>query len=500
MRTKKLTNKLFFPALLLLVFSFLFCGIFMDFAISDTYDFVWNWSTQGFINQHIRDGRPLYGLLSKLIYPNITSITELKYVRFITLVFLFSFSIYLYHLLLKHNFPKVKSMFIVILFLTTPFVGITAHWVVLCLAALALLLIIIAGDIAMAAFVYRKEINRSSFIIKLVISGILGVLVLNIYQPIYPLFILPVFLCFINQKNTKGLWYFLCFHLAIYALYFVFYKFSLDAMGLVASGRVGEGFSGKKLIWFIKGGLLMSWQHSFIFLKQNLLVAIRLITGIAILFFIVRQVKTISNNSKVEYVLTLFGFYILAYLPSFLAADTWISYRTTAGVALITTILLIMAFHEIKLPYYFSNILSALVVSFALISAFYNNYYSIAQVQSNEYNSTKNAIRENVSKGLPSSITIIAPKGDLLNRLHVVPFLVTDEFGLQSTTKSWVHTPIVKQLLYEITGQREEVNKIPITIFDNKNPVNDSLKNTSMIVDFDVILKNFYKNKKINSY
>ncbi|MEI7595054.1 MAG: glucosyltransferase domain-containing protein [Bacteroidota bacterium] len=490
------SHYLVFAVLVIIVMSFLFSGIFMNFAMTDTYDFMWNWANQGFLLQHIRDGRPLYGLLSKLIYPNISSIEQFKYVRLVALLFMFVFSLCFYRMLIKYDFPKVKSMLIVILFLASPFAGITVHWVVLCLAALALMLVIIASDIAMDAFMQKQELSTANFILKLVVSGLLGVCVLCIYQPIFPVFILPAFLIFLKQRNLKGLWYFLFFNFAIYAIYFVIYNGLLSVLELEASARGGIGFSGAKVMWFINGAISKTWLHSLVFVKYNFRIIIRVITGVAVLYFIFRQLKLIKKEHIFEYVLTLVMFYILAYLPNFLAADIWVSYRSLGGVTAVTTVLFIIAFHEVQLPEKMTNIICGVFVSIALVSGFYNNHYSIAQVQSNEYAAVKEELKKNVVNGLPKAITTIAPKDDFLYKNKIVPLPVTDEFGLQSSSRKWVPIPMIKQALFEITGNRSEVDKIVFTMCDDKNPLADSLKTNSLVVDFDLILDAYYKKLK----
>ena len=193
-----------------------------------------------------------------------------------------------------------------------------------------------------------------------------------------------------------------------------------------------------------------------------------------------------------DYIFILMLFYCLSYLPNLISVENSVSYRTMGTLIFITSFLFISALSEIQHYRGIAVILQSLVVLLALLSAYYNNHHAVAKIQSDEYTAVKEVSQKQIVKGLPESIAVIQSKGDLFIKKKIILQQVTDEFGIQSNSRDWVPEPFIRQLLFELTGNREKAKRIPVMVYNSKNPVNDSITKRALVIDVDKIVEAYY--------
>jgi hypothetical protein len=48
-----------------------------------------------------------------------------------------------------------------------------------------------------------------------------------------------------------------------------------------------------------------------------------------------------------------------------------------------------------------------------------------------------------------------------------------DEFGMPSTYKDWTPEPLVKQIVYEMTGSREKADRLQVVLYQKADEIHD---------------------------
>ena len=98
------------------------------------------------------------------------------------------------------------------------------------------------------------------------LSIVLGLVALNLYQPSYTMFIIPSFLFWIKEGEINGFLRPLAIHATTYIFYFILYKFYLSVFDLLPVGRGGIEYNlFYGFLWFIKGPFEQALSYNFIF-------------------------------------------------------------------------------------------------------------------------------------------------------------------------------------------------------------------------------------------
>ena len=434
----------------ILVFTcILYRNIFITYAYTDVYEFVLNASNSNFIDVFIQQGRILYGFFNKILFTNFNSIEYIKFIRLISLLGGILYLFCLTKVLLKYNFPFIFSLLVVLLFATTPSFNIIILWSATYQVSWGMLLSLLAGYIALE---HRHSIAY------FLLSIVLGLVALNLYQPSYTMFIIPSFLFWIKEGEINGFLRPLAIHATTYIFYFILYKFYLSVFDLLPVGRGGIEYNlFYGFLWFIKGPFEQALSYNFIFAPKFWLNLTRIVL---LLIITMASFKIVKDNFGKTIKTNLFRFlitgvfFVLSMLPNILSADKWISYRTMNTLCLLIVIQLtiILSNKPFNSNKYYLPIFTFFFLSVSFLTANFNINNGFISIQEKEMRSVASALSAHVGD-IQKNIFYIQPDIKILVKNDIIERVVTDEFGRLSSSSDWVPKSMIKLLLPENSGR-----------------------------------------------
>ncbi len=117
----------------------------------------------------------------------------------------------------------------------------------------------------------------------------------------------------------------------------------------------------------------MSMHHSIIFASNDIIKLIIIISLLLMGYFVYSATKNFTNRNKLIFILMLFMFYLLAYLPNLIAVDNWISYRTMGTVTLLSSTLFVYSVLSFPLKWLFKDGMLLLFSILFITVAYQNN-------------------------------------------------------------------------------------------------------------------------------
>ncbi|MEJ0105806.1 MAG: hypothetical protein WDO19_26085 [Bacteroidota bacterium] len=106
-------------------------------------------------------------------------------------------------------------------------------------------------------------------------------------------------------------------------------------------------------------------------------------------------------------------------------------------------------------------------------------------------------MKKNISPGLQTVYFIRADQSMFSRFFHTHTY--KDEFGLPSTNKDWVPEPLVKQYLFESTGNRSMAEKIKVIQFADTGEYNTAkiqISNNDLLIDMNKVFSNYMNERK----
>ncbi|MEQ8926412.1 MAG: hypothetical protein RLO81_11400 [Fulvivirga sp.] len=471
-----ITKEIFYVSVFTLtLLALLFWNIIATYAYTDSYEFILNAHNENFINVFIQGGRLLYGVLIKSIFVTLASVESLKYVRLVSFFGGFALLITLYRVLKFYNIKSIYALSIIVLFACCPSFNIIIIWSATFQVTWALLLALIAGFLAV-------EFKRVAAVTG---SILLGVVALNLYQPAYTFFIIPVFLKWVASKDGKLLIMPLLVHVITYALYYFIYKAYLYGFDLSSLGRSGISLKFLEAITYFFTDLFE------IAARSNLIFAPKFWRGfattlvIALMLFYHFDFNTLNKKyySKViNNLIVVLGFLIVSMLPNLISDEKWVAFRTMNTLFLLVIIHIVFGLRKVLKNYHHKLQLTLLIV--IMIGSFTSSYYNINRgfiaIQTAEFSIIKSKIA--AASHTFSQIYIKPATMNALPDMGYIKRVVTDEYGRFSSSSSWVPIPIVKMAL----GQ-EERGAIKVEIYQDQ-----IVSKNELLIDIEKEFKNYY--------
>jgi hypothetical protein len=178
----------------------------------------------------------------------------------------------------------------------------------------------------------------------------------------------------------------------------------------------------------------------------------------------------------------------LAYFPSIISVDNWISYRTMGTVTLLSSVLLIATINSFpfKKVFYNNLLISILVVLFVGYAFQNNNTFTGIAVK--EFSSVKNVISEKLKNGYPKKVLVIMSDEKFLKHQKIVINTVTDEFGNLSNSVAWGPPYFIAQEVYELTNDKLKAQSIKVSCYTrDKLPADSIIQQHDWILDIEKI-------------
>jgi len=430
-------------------------------------------------------GRWLSGLLFKFFFSSISRIEQLKLLRLFSLAGWIIVALTWTSIYKKWTewlgFAKETwwsgSLYVVCSISVCIYIG----WAACMEVFLSVLAALISGHILFKNLYNRqKEIHLSN--ITVLSSLLLGVISLFIYQNSFGIFLIPFFLQYIQRKTAKPgrvVMIGIIFYLAVYLLYYFLFKYSLRAYHMEASTRTEIHFNFfKKLLFFFSGPFPQGFSLNFLFLARSIFSQVFYLV-IFVSWLIITFKRNKHNNfvNNLLFIAFILFFLALIYLPSMIAAENFPSYRTLFVFNLAVFIMvidsLLYLFPEKRQRRIFTCIISLWLV----LTGFYTFNFQYINPLKKEYRVLKNFVQTHYNPGITQVYFIRADKFLFAPEFHTRVY--RDEFGAPSTYRDWVPDPIIKQLVYELTGDREIAEKISVIQFENP----DSFKRTRPVLN-----------------
>lgn len=478
-----MNNKLLLYGLPVLVLLVIFYPLFQaNYVYLDDCHLLWNNEKEPSFNIWFIHGRFLSGLIIGKAFTSINTIEAVKLHRILSVIgWALAICVYVKAATqwARLNLINTPMVLLSAVYLACSLsVAITNGWggtcFVFCLAFTAALL---SGHLL---YTQLKKHNRFLAIpipIQLLVL-LLGVVSLFIYQIGIGMFLIPFFLHFNSRKFKKPdhiLITGVISMLVIVAVYYLIYKLHLKIEGIEEPNRANLELNiFKKISFFFGVPTAQAFSFNFLFNLHSIISQAFYIIAIAVWVvhsFATQRDKPVIN--KIIYLGGSFALLMLIYLPVMVTIENFSSYRSmlalNLAVFLMFTNMIVEWIKNVSWKNYF--VVAAMLV-FAGVG-FYNFRYNFLKPILKEYQVVRAYVEKNYKPGITKINFLRPPEGLFYDQFHVRYY--RDEFGLPSTHKDWVPEPLVKQIIYEMTHDKNSARKIEVVQFTEAEHFNQQV-------------------------
>lgn len=491
-----------FPiAFLMILFSLLYLPVYFEtYLFTDEAVQLWEYKEGHPFMMFLPQGRYFAEILFRWQFEAVDSVKGIAGIRMFSF-FAWLLCIPVWYFIINNVAKREKLSpflpFCVVLFLIAmPPLTISVVWA----SCIELFLANTAGLIAgYCLYAGMKQDNKWFPVSGLPLLGCLlfGLVSLFTYQTGFGCFYLPFLLHFIAQKKiTKKLLIGVILSMAICALYFLLFKLSLWLIDIPANARTNINITEinilHKLFFFIARPLASSFHITMLFNEKEYLsyyLASFLVVACTI-FLYIRNRGERSFRDHLAYLGCLFLLLGLIYFPGLLVKENYSSNRTLLAIKMAVFIfiaeLVLRNISNTKGRYVFSAILSVCL----LANAWYNAYCLFLSPVKKEYDKLKIAIGNSYHPGL-DTVFFLRPGEEYFKERYGIT-RSWDEFGVPSTFFDWTPPYLVKQVIYEKTGNREQANKLTIISSLDRTELTGTWNPdspTSILLDAQTIMK-----------
>ncbi len=497
LKKKKLIEIHQFAISALLILSILLLSystvLFNVFGVLDDYQFLYSSLSdeKSSFTILISAGRPINALFFYVAFKLAGSLTNLVYLRAISLIGIWSLGLMLYYFLRVHRFSFAFSLTVASSILLLPSFQVYAAWAQHFTTAFAGSLALLSALIISPSFIERsskKEIRMASSIIFLIIS-------LLIYQPIAMLFCTGVCIFLLsrfksnNDINCSELLNFIIVYVT--SMIFAFCIFEIGKYYFpIQHTRFGVNLDFlAKIHWFLFESMRNAF--SFYIVPPSEYVAISACALLCILTSSFLFVKRISARIKIKVFVLLSMGIIASYAPNLITGENWAAYRSL--VALNSTLLFIFIFFVSNyIPSFFvksSGKYLLVILGLVLILTAQRNVLSgFVMPNVTELNNLSSLIK---AKGPINEKIKIIVKPSSWNDSSAKP-IAYDEFGMHSSITPYYARAIVGIVLRDLYHLKN-FNIVIIDKEDNSSISADSSESFTINFQTLVTSQNFIK-------
>jgi hypothetical protein len=327
---------------------------------------------------------------------------------------------------------------------------------------------------------------------------LLGLTALFTYQIGIGMFLIPFFLHFNSKRFEKpdrfvitGVIAFL----VITIIYYLTFKLLLHFEGVEEGHRANLNFNIlSKISFFVGVPTAQAFSFNFLFNLHSIISQVFYILAIAVWVlyaFITQRNKPVIN--KFIYIAGSFALLMLIYLPVLVTIENYSSYRSMLSLNLAVFLMLTnMIVEWIKNGSWKNRFVVGAMILFAGVG-FYNFRYNFLKPILKEYQVMRAYVEKQYTPGINKVYFLRPPENLFKEQFHVNAY--RDEFGVPSTFKDWVPVPLVKQIIYEIThdkniGKNTEVIMFPYEEADSFNKQVALKEAHTMSIDMAAIFNN----------
>ena len=478
---------------------FIFLPLFTsDYIFTDEASQIWGYNAIPGLNLFIDDGRWLTEILQSWLFKMADTIHDVTYLRLISL-FGWLLCLPIWYVVIKKIIAKVPAYeylpFFICLYLVTslPFIA-SVQWATCMQFFIADTASLLAGAVVLKGIHFGKKWVVVSPL-AVVMALLLGVAALFLYQGAFACFLIPFLLHFINPFNDKKdsvLISGLVVYFVVYVVYFVLYKVSFSLFNnIVPSPRNALYIDPwNKIKFFLARPLERSFRFTLITSEDSLISKISYPVLLGTL-----AVSTYIRYGRAKWLyavkhLTAIGvIFVLSYLPPLLIQENYASNRTLMALNMCVFIVCFeMALYFIR-SRRLLQIAGVAVLLFFVGCARYNFQQVFLKPVKAETAALTTFIKQHYHPGI-QTIHFIRPSEDFMAEKYQVNRSM-DEFGVPTSCMSWVPEPLVKQLVYETTGNRQQALQLVVKQWASKEEYTRSGENINssiLLVDVPAIM------------
>jgi len=230
--------------------------------------------------------------------------------------------------------------------------------------------------------------------------------------------------------------------------------------------------------------------------------AFKLVGYILLATFLVQTIISIAKREK-NWIILPFLILVLpiSYISNLISVDDWISMRTIALPTIIIFIYQYEAIRSIIVKVNKTKYVGFVIAIAIIFSAFYNQNYAFAGLQTREYNCLRTEIEFAIEKN-PSKIIVIRPSQNFAYDIGYIRKIYCDEFGVISSSRNWVPIPLINQIVKEekdvvvfkkSINHEIQSNYYTIANYTNQDTIGDT--SDAVVLDFGKILEKEFKEK-----
>ena len=443
---------------------------YSDYLYADEAIQLWQYKPTGPADFTIatRQGRWITELLYAWSYGAVDTVHQLTWLRLASLAgWLVCLPVWYFILkqLVKENPAYQYLPFFTCLFLVTslPF-SVSIHWSVCFELFLANTTGLLAGFWAYQSV----QVNNGKVKIKPLLTGMAvmaGVFSLFTYQSGFCCFVIPFLVHLLktqfSKKEQAGLLGILLFPL-ICIIYFPLFRLSMVLTHIPNFDRTNIHIDPlHKLEYFFSHPFERSFWFN-ILVDENNKLAKALYKIMLVGWLVVTFVRFGKSNylQAIKYLVAVMLLFLLSYFPSMIIEENYASNRSQLAL----NICVWLVWLETVL-YFLKNrqalrITGVTVACVLIASGWYNFRYQFLQPVTAEYAMVKNYLQQHYNAGIKQLYFIKLPEDALKNKFHVNTSM--DEFGVPASFFSWTVEYLPRQLVFELTGNRQTADQLTI--------------------------------------
>ena len=465
----------------ILLFSPLF---YTSYFYTDEVLQLWFYRKGSDFAMFVPQGRVLTDRLFRFLYSHIDTIGQLRTLRLFSLAgWLICMPVWysVFNRVTRDEGLPPQLPFYSLLFLvcSLPF-SISIQWA----ACMELFVANTCGLLA-GYFVYRYD--RRGWLPAL----LLGLISLFFYQNGFGCYLLPFFLQIVaRQKFDRKMIAPLVVYFAIYLVYFLLLKGMMNWVfhGNITGRAALLDNQVEKVYYLFTKILPQAFYFNAVVYEKS--VAGRIVFGVIAGVCLWLNYRTVKKRSFLIYALLIFGCFILIYLPLMVIHENYSSNRTLLGLDMAVFfwvfITVVRSLGKLRLLPNLLTVIGCLLVLTAL-----NNFrFIFLRPAADEYSSIKTFIGQNYKPGI-SSIDYIRTAEDQVRKKYRVQSS-WDEYGMSSSHFAWVPESLIRQLVFELTGNRSIAEKLTIRVWADRSAFQASghpVTEESLLVDAPEILR-----------
>jgi len=466
------------------------------YALSDDYYLLYHVSDMYLVNIFAAAGRVVYGVLTKWLFCQFYYISDLKYVRIISLIGIVIFSQFLYRAYILAGWRKIEGGCASIITCLMPAFGVYAAWATCFMVIYGALVGFISGELCLKSYQYFKPKPARAKGAAILFASILLLMVsLMTYQPSATAFWLFIAIAlFMPKKNSEDLFlkglYCLIVFAGITMVYFILFKAKIWPFASQQWGSRGDLTNNpiEKLTYFFKYPFYNA-MTLFNILQKKLIISTTVATVCGVMILgMYRRIRRIKQQ-KWTFIVILIGMLPLSYLPVLASSMNHPAFRSQGILGSFVIFYLLLSLKEIFNQKVTRIIMPCLLVAFGLM-AYKNVTYGFIEPQKQELELIRNAVRRPLS---------CQPKEIIFVRSYWSDFLaakmcrVRYEYGVPSTCKEWVPEGMTNLIARKDCGNAFK----PIKVKNFKYNESPTIKEGIPVINAHRLLKGF-KIKKIN--